>query len=131
MSLSDGIGSQSVVKKVDLQVDQVIADLAARWRVIDTPRGSLDVYADVRYTNMYQAFAIQPNNDRIGVVAERLATAGAAGIDPELPIAPLEAGEVTRLAKAIERIGETRRAAGPGETRRDCPQDPTGALRPK
>src|SRR5687767_11798290 len=33
LSLSDGVGTNTVVKKLDLQVDQVIGDLGLRWRV--------------------------------------------------------------------------------------------------
>jgi hypothetical protein len=47
-SLSDGIGTKTVVKKIDLQVDQMMAELALRWRIIDNPRGSLDLYGGVR-----------------------------------------------------------------------------------
>ncbi len=44
LSLSDGIGTERSVKKADIQVDQVLGELALRWRLIESPRGSLDVY---------------------------------------------------------------------------------------
>ena len=74
-SLSDGIGTKTVVKKIDLQVDQTIAELALRWRVIDSPRGSLDLYAGVRYTNLFQQVVTQANDQRIGEASTELVDA--------------------------------------------------------
>jgi hypothetical protein len=50
-SASDGIGSDRAIKKLDIQLDQVLADVGLRWRLIETPRYSLDVIGGVRYTN--------------------------------------------------------------------------------
>lgn len=117
MSLSDDIGTNTDVKKIDVQVDQTMGDLGVAWRVIDSPRGYLDVVGGVRYTNYYQKLALQPNDEGIGDVAGRLATAGTllrlrvaqalatlAGKDPTLPIAPLAGGETARLATAIAKL---------------------------
>jgi hypothetical protein len=83
LSLSDGIGTETMVKKVDIQVDQVIGELALRWRLIDSPRGWLDVYGGLRYTNLFQQVVTQPNSELIGerstafvdAVSERLRAA--------------------------------------------------------
>jgi hypothetical protein len=117
MSLSDGIGTNTVVKKLDVRVDQAMADLGFGWRVIEGPRGYLDVTAGVRYTNLYQRQTLQPNDERIDAVAGRLALAGTAlrvlaarelavlaGKDPSVPIAPLEGGEAARLTRAIAHL---------------------------
>ena len=117
MSLSDGIGTNTVVKKLDVQVDQTMGDLGMAWRVIDSPRGYLDVVGGVRYTNYYQKLALQPNDARIDEVSGNLAVAGTllrlrvaqalaalAGKDPTLPIAPLDGDQAARLATAIAKI---------------------------
>lgn len=116
-SLSDGIGSDTVVKKLDVQVDQTMGDLGLAWRLIDSPQGYLDVTGGVRYTNLYQKVALQANDERIDEVARGLATAGTllrlrlakelavlSGKDASLPIAPLGGGEAARLATAIAKI---------------------------
>jgi hypothetical protein len=72
LSLSDGIGTNTVVKKLDVRVDQTMADLGVGWRLIESPRGYLDVTAGVRYTNVYQRLTLQPNDEVIGRTSERL-----------------------------------------------------------
>ncbi|MGB8169969.1 MAG: hypothetical protein WCF18_20870, partial [Chthoniobacteraceae bacterium] len=118
MSLSDGIGTNTVVKKLDVQVDQTMADLGVAWRVVETERGYLDVVGGVRYTNYYQKLALQPNDERIGEVVDGLVAAAGnrlrplvaraltalAGKDPSLAIAPLDGGEAVRLAAAIAKV---------------------------
>ena len=37
MSLSDGIGTNTAVKKIDVQIDQIMGDLSVAWRIIDSP----------------------------------------------------------------------------------------------
>jgi hypothetical protein len=117
MSLSDGIGTNTVVKKLDVRVDQTMADLGVGWRVIENQRGYLDVIGGVRYTNYYQHQTLQPNDERINQVAGGLAKAGTllrlrvaqalvalSGKNPTVPIAPLDAGETARLTTAIAAI---------------------------
>lgn len=118
LSLSDGIGTKTVLKKVDLQVDQTMADLAFAWRVLESDRGYLDVIGGVRYTNFYQKAVLQPNDERIGEVAQKLASAATAlniarelrsleGKDPTIPIAPLNAESIRGTSAAIKRIKGT------------------------
>ncbi len=121
MSLSDGIGTKTVVKKIDLQVDQTMGDLGMAWRVIDSPRGYLDVVGGVRYTNYFQKVALQPNDERIEAVVDGIAASvGSAlrarvadalraleGKDPTLPIAPLEDDQAERLAAGIAKLKGT------------------------
>jgi len=75
LSLSDGIGTPSIVKKVDIQLDQTMAELALRWRIVDSPRGSLDVIGGVRYTNMFQQAVVQANAEQIGEASTHLVNA--------------------------------------------------------
>ena len=137
-SLSDGVGTDTVVKKVDLQVDQTIAELALRWRIIDSPRGTLDLYGGVRYTNLFQQVVTQANAERIdeastamvdavserlrnavadldlrGLIADQLSTR-IEGLDPEqppqLPIGPLGGRLADLLRARIQEIIEEKRA---------------------
>jgi hypothetical protein len=75
MSLSDGIGTNTIVKKIDVQMDQVMGDLALRWRVLEGERGWLDLTAGVRYTNLYQKAVTQANAERLGEVSTELVDA--------------------------------------------------------
>jgi len=92
LSLSDGIGTDTAVKKVDIQLDQTLAELALRWRLVDSPRASLDVIGGVRYTNLYQKAAVQADAERIDdastrlvdAIGEKLATALTAKVLNEL-----------------------------------------------
>jgi hypothetical protein len=70
LSLSDGVGTDTIVKKVDVRVDQYLADFTVRWRLVESERGYIDLLAGVRYTNLYQAVTLQPNEERIAEVAE-------------------------------------------------------------
>jgi hypothetical protein len=126
MSLSDGIGSNTAVKKIDLQIDQTMADFAVAWRLIEGPRGYLDVVGGVRYTNLFQQLVTQPNPERItetsthlvDTLSDRIASALsgrqirqlvaaelASVDDPELgrpstlPVAPL-GGRLTQQVRA-------------------------------
>lgn len=74
-SLSDGIGTETIVKKIDVRTDQYLADFTLRWRVLEGERGYLDVLAGVRYTNLYQAVHLHSNDQRIGEVAENFTDA--------------------------------------------------------
>jgi len=117
MSLSDGKNTGTVVKKVDFRVDQLMADLGFAWRVVETPKGYLDVTAGVRYVNIYQKLTLQPDDERIGEIVDELAAAGTdlrrrlaeelavlAGRNHQLPIAPLGGGQISRLAREIANI---------------------------
>jgi hypothetical protein len=69
LSLSDGAGSDTVIQKVDVRVDEYLADFTLRYRVIEGPKGYVDALAGVRYTNMYNAVSLRPNDQRISEVA--------------------------------------------------------------
>lgn len=118
LSLSDGIGLKDrVAEKVDLQLDQIVGDLALRWRLVEGARGWVDLTGGMRYTNLYQKSVFQPNNERIEQVAGRLAAAGTgiralvlkellalSGYTPQLPNAPLTAEQAEKLAKAAAAV---------------------------
>ncbi len=121
MSLSDGVGTNTIVKKLDLQMDQTMGDLGFAYRVIDSPRGYLDLTAGVRYTNLYQKLALQPDDERIDDLSGKLSTVASAvrvariasalrtleGRDPTVPTAPLAGNDPGRLARSISRLKGT------------------------
>ena len=65
MSLSDSADVNGLINKVDVRVDQYLVDGALSWRVIDKPRGSLDLVAGTHYTNLYQRLGLQGNTPAI------------------------------------------------------------------
>lgn len=114
MSLSDGVGTDRIVQKLDFQVDQTMADLGVGWRVLQGPRGWVDLKAGVRYTNLYQKVVLQPNDERIDELAGKLAKGASAarvaralrvlkGSNPGVPIAPLADVDRERIQRAVAR----------------------------
>jgi hypothetical protein len=137
MNLSSSIESDGLVKKMDVHFDEIIGEPALRWRLIDKPRGWLDVYAGVRYINLYQAAALQPNTQRIeetsaalvDAVGNRLRTAlSESGLRdlieqslkdrfqeiqdhrPALPTAPIAGPEPGPIRDRIQEIIDARKA---------------------
>lgn len=118
MSLSDGAGTQDrVAQKVDVQLDQTVGDLAARWRLVEGARGFVDLIGGVRYNRLYQKAVFQPNEERIDTVAENLAVEGTeirakvlahllalSGYTPQMPVAPLTPEQAEQLANAAEQV---------------------------
>src|ERR1700720_1720335 len=51
MSLSAGVYNNGLIKKVDLGLSQYLADGEVYYRILEDPRGSLDLRAGARYTN--------------------------------------------------------------------------------
>jgi len=72
MSLSDGVGTPGLVKKLDVRMDQHLGELALSWRLVEGQRGWLDAFAGVRYTNLYQAVGIHPDDGAIEVASQGL-----------------------------------------------------------
>jgi len=84
MSLSDGVGATGPVKKLDVRMDQTLAELAVSWRVVEGPRGWLDAFAGARYTNLYQAVGIHPDSGAIQNASQGIVDALAARISAGL-----------------------------------------------
>ena len=117
LSLSDSVGADGVVRKLDFREDEMLGELGLRWRLIDTPRGWLDVIGGVHYTYIYEELGLQSNDEAVQAAANRLAVAGTllrlglvrelrvlSGRDPHFAIPPLDAGEAERLIRIIGRI---------------------------
>ena len=65
ISASDGIGQSGLVEKVDIRLDQYLINMELNYRVLEGPRGFVDVRAGVRYTNLYNKLTISPNDEVI------------------------------------------------------------------
>src|SRR6202022_2200232 len=112
---ADGTG---LVSKVDLGVQQFLGEFFGSWRVIQGPRGWLDLLAGFRYTYLGQQVGLQANNLAIDAAstqlvnqfAGQLATHGSDlrtliqqnivdkltslnGQNPPLPVAPVAGGQ--------------------------------------
>jgi hypothetical protein len=102
LSLSDGVGTNTVVKKLDLQVDEIIGELGVRWRLIDSPRGSFDVIGGVRYMNLHQQLVVQANAERIDEASTRLVDAVGDGLRTALTSLGLRELIASEVATSIE-----------------------------
>jgi len=67
-----GTGTSGLVSKVDLGLQQVIGQLFASYRVIEGPRGWLDLLAGFRYTYLGQQVGLQANNMAINATSTQL-----------------------------------------------------------
>jgi hypothetical protein len=66
MSLSDSADVNGLVQKVDVRVDQYLADGGLSWRFINQPRWSLDLTTGSHYTNLYERLTLQRDTVAIG-----------------------------------------------------------------
>jgi hypothetical protein len=58
IGLSDHVEINRLISSIDEQVDQYLVDGALSWRLIDEPRGSLDLAAGTHYTNVYERLTL-------------------------------------------------------------------------
>jgi len=116
MSLSDGVYNNGLVRKFELSLDSYIADGEVYYRVLEGPRGWLDLRAGARYTNMYNKLELSAANNKIDQAAtdfvnaanedlrgllERLLRGALDPRNPPLPVPPLGADEKIRLLRFI------------------------------
>ena len=120
MSLSAGVYGDGLVKKANLTLDQYLADGEVYYRILEGPRGSLDLRAGGRYLNLFNrlelsaavtkinqaaaAFVAAANQDLRGLL-ERLLRGELDPRNPPLPVPPLGAEVKLRL---LQRIREAR-----------------------
>ncbi len=71
MSLSDSADVNGLIQKVDVRVDQYLADAGLSWRFIDQPRWSLDLTTGSHYTNLYERLTLQRNTVAIDEASVR------------------------------------------------------------
>jgi hypothetical protein len=130
-----GTGERSgLVAKVDLGYQQYFGQLFASYRVIEGPRGWLDLLAGFRYTYLGEQVGLQANNMAIDVastqsvdrVAQQLATPGSDvrtlvqqnivdklgaldGRSPKLPVGPVAEGQKGVIAGLVLQLLQSRR----------------------
>jgi hypothetical protein len=71
--ISDGVGANGLVSKLDIRTDEHLGELALAWRVIEGERGWLDLFAGARYTNLYERLGIHPDDGAIEVASQQFA----------------------------------------------------------
>jgi hypothetical protein len=116
LSLSAPATNDGLISKVQLDLDQYLADAEVYYRILEDPRGRLDLRAGARYLNIYNRVQLFGNNAQIDQVATDLTNAVAGGVrkllerklqglldnrNPTLPIAPLAFGEKAELLRRI------------------------------
>lgn len=102
MSLSDGIGTNTAVKKIDVQIDQTMADLGLAWRLVEGPRGYLDLVGGVRYTNLFQQLVTQTDSERIDERSAALVDALGARIATALSESQIRELIAAKLSSAVD-----------------------------
>jgi hypothetical protein len=116
MSLSAGVYDGGLIKKVQLSLDSYIADGEVYYRVLEGPRGWLDLRAGGRYTNLYNKLQLTAADNQIDQAAtdlvnaangdlrgvlERLLQHRLDGSDPPLPVPPLGVDVKLKLLRLI------------------------------
>ena len=125
--------SSGLVSKVDASFQQFIGEFFASYRVIEGPRGWLDLLAGLRYTYIGNQTGLQANNMAIGAAstqlvdqfAQQLATPGSDlrtlvarnitdklgaldGNNPRLPVGPVAADQKDRIADLVQQVIESK-----------------------
>ena len=67
-----GAGTPGLVSKVDLGLQQFLGEFFGSWRVIQGPRGWLDLLAGFRYTYLGEQVGLQANNFAIDGASSQL-----------------------------------------------------------
>jgi hypothetical protein len=123
---ADGTG---LVSKVDLGLQQFLGEFFGSYRVIEGPRGWLDLLAGFRYTYLGEQVGLQSNNLAIDAAstqlvdqfAEQLTTPGSDlrtliqqnivdkltslnGHNPSLPVAPIAGTEPGKIRDAVQQL---------------------------
>lgn len=61
LNTSDSVFPSGLVKKLDLRFQETIGDFGLSYRILQCPRGWLDLRAGFRYTNLGQDLTIHPD----------------------------------------------------------------------
>jgi hypothetical protein len=117
-SLSAGIYGDRLVKKANLTLDSYIADGEVYYRVVEGPRGWIDLRAGARYTNQFTRLELTAAEGKIDQAAADLVNALNADLrgvlerllqhrldekNPPIPFPPLGVEEKIKILKFIIR----------------------------
>lgn len=115
-SLSAGVYGDGLIKKTELGLSEYIADGEVYYRILEGPRGWLDLRAGGRYTNIYSTLQltaadsridqaatdlVNAANDDLRGVLERLLQHRLDGRNPPLPVPPLGVDAKLKLLRLI------------------------------
>jgi hypothetical protein len=129
-----GTGERSgLVSKVDLGLQQFLGEFFGSYRVIEGPRGWLDLLAGFRYTYIGEQVGLQANNLAINAAstqlvdqfAEQITTPGSGlrtliqqnivdklsslnGDNPSLPVGPIAGNEPGKIRDAVQQLIQSR-----------------------
>jgi hypothetical protein len=129
-----GTGERSgLVSKVDLGLQQFLGEFFGSYRVIEGPRGWLDLLAGFRYTYIGEQVGLQANNLAINTASTQLVDQFAAQIttpgsdlrtliqqnivdkltslnggDPKLPVGPIAGTEPGKIRDAVQQLIQSR-----------------------
>jgi hypothetical protein len=128
IGLSDNAQVNGLINNVHEQVDQYLVDGALSWRLINEPRGSLDLAAGTHYTNIYERLELHSDPIAIQQASERFVNNIADDLrdrlDQDISNSEfLEALKSTIKADIVNRIGN---ALDRHERRPDIPIGPLG-----
>jgi hypothetical protein len=113
-----GVYTPGLVSKLDLKFTETIADLDFNYRLIETPRGWVDLLAGMRYMSIYSRTQLHPDANAIARTSVRLADATSAevrgvidnrlngvldGKTPILPVPPLTGEQEDQIVDAIQK----------------------------
>jgi hypothetical protein len=117
MDLSDPVYPKNIISKADIALSMYLVDGEIYYRVLDGPRGWIDLRAGARYYNVYTNLELTRGTpSRIGEAADefvnalpgevkglldRLLHGALDGRNPALPVPPLGFGEKAKLVKLI------------------------------
>jgi hypothetical protein len=117
MDLSAPAYPERIISKADIAMSQYLADGEVYYRILEGPRGWLDLRAGARYTNVYTNLELTRGTPRrideavadfvnalpgdVKGLLDRLLHGALDGKNPPLPVPPLGFGEKAKLVKLI------------------------------
>jgi len=128
IGLSDGAQINRLINNIHEQVDETLVDGALSWRLINQPRGSLDLVAGTHYTNIYERLELHSDPVAIQQASQRFVNNIAddlrSRLDQDISNSEfLQALKSTIKADIINRIGN---ALERHENKPDIPIGPLG-----
>src|SRR5882724_5908170 len=128
IGLSDNAQVNGLINNIHEQVDETLVDGALSWRLINQPRGSLDLVAGTHYTNIYERLELHSDPVAIQQASQRFVNNIAddlrSRLDQDISNSEfLQALKSTIKTDIINRIGN---ALERHENRPDIPIGPLG-----
>jgi hypothetical protein len=116
LNLSDSVYPSGLLSSTNIDLSEYLVDAEVYYRVVEGPRGWLDLRAGARYTDLYNSLKLVENGPVIDQAAtalvnaangdlrellDRLLHGALDGKNPPLPVPPLGFDEKIRLLKLI------------------------------